>query len=96
MQRSMMVALMKAPGRTPNRGQAPELTPAIGRQHLDDLVDDYVSWREAYAAASASYDHWKCAPREDQTLAISEYVAALNCERKPPCCISGPSSGSSP
>jgi len=74
---------MRRPGRIPPvGGQTPELTPVIGRQHLDDLVDDYVSWREACAVASAAYDNWKCAPHEDQRLAFSEYVAALNCEEQ--------------
>jgi hypothetical protein len=45
-------------------------------------VDDYVSWREACAVVSAAYDNWKCAAPEDQRLAFSEYVAALNCEEE--------------
>jgi hypothetical protein len=72
---------MRPPRRTPpSRGLTSGLTPVIGRQHLDDLADDYVSWREACAVVSAAYDNWKCAPPEDQRLAFSEYVAALNCE----------------
>jgi hypothetical protein len=71
---------MRSPGRTPRSGQTPELAPVIGRQDLDDLVDDYVSWREACAVVSAAYDNWKCVGREDQRLAFSEYIAALNCE----------------
>jgi hypothetical protein len=71
------------PGRTPpSRGQTPELTPVIGREHLDDLVDDYVSWREACAVASAAYDDWNRASREDQRLAFGEYVAALDREEE--------------
>jgi hypothetical protein len=74
---------MRRPGRTPpSRGQTPELMPVIGRQHLDDLVDDYVSWREASAVASVAYDNWKCASCEDQRLAFSEYVTALNSEEE--------------
>jgi hypothetical protein len=53
-----------------------------GRQHLDDLVDDYVSWREACAVVSAAYDNWKRAAREDQQVAFCEYIAALNCEEE--------------
>jgi hypothetical protein len=72
---------MRPPGRTPpSRGQTPERTPVIGRQHLDDLVDHYVSWREACALASAAYDDWNCASREDQRRAFGEYVRALDRE----------------
>jgi hypothetical protein len=74
---------MRPPGRTPpDRGQTSGLTPVIRRQHLDDLVDDYVSWREACAGVSAAYDNWKCASREDRRLAFSEYVASLDCEEE--------------
>jgi hypothetical protein len=74
---------MRPPGRTPpSHGQPTDLTPVIGRQHLDDLVDDYVSWREACAVASAAYDNWNCASREDQRLAFSEYVTALDREEE--------------
>jgi hypothetical protein len=74
---------MRPPGRTPpGRGQTLDLTPVIGRQHLDDLVDDYVSWREACAVASAAYDNWNCASREDQRLAFSEFVTALDREEE--------------
>jgi hypothetical protein len=55
---------------------------SAGRQHLDDLVDDYVSWREACAVVSAAYDNWKCAARQDQKVAFWEYIAALNCEEE--------------
>jgi hypothetical protein len=72
---------MRPPGRTPpSRGQTSGLPPVIGRHRLDDLVDDYVSWREACAVVCAAYNNWKCASREDQKLAFSEYVAALNRE----------------
>jgi hypothetical protein len=74
---------MRLPGRTPpTRGHTPDLASIIGRQHLDDLVDDYVTWREACAVASAAYDSWNCALREDQTRAFSEYVMALDREEE--------------
>jgi hypothetical protein len=65
-----------------NRGDAPVLRGMERRQYLDDMVDDYVSWREACAMVSAAYLHWNRAGREDQTLAFSEYVTALNCEEE--------------
>jgi hypothetical protein len=74
---------MRLPGRTPpSGGQTSELALLVGRQHLDDLVDDYVSWREACAAASAAYDNWNCASRKDQRPAFSEYVTALDREEE--------------
>jgi hypothetical protein len=52
------------------------------RQYLDDLVDDYVSWREACAVVWETYDNWNRAPGENEKLAFSEYTAALNCEEE--------------
>jgi Fe-S-cluster containining protein len=75
--------LMRRPGRIPpSRGQSPGLTPVIGRQQLDDLVDDYVSWREACAVACTAYDDWNCASRDDRRLAFSEYLTALDREEE--------------
>ena len=54
----------------------------LTRQYLDDLVDDYVSWREACAVVSETYDNWKRSRGEDEKLAFSEYIAALNCEEE--------------
>ena len=52
------------------------------RQYVDDMMDDYVSWREACAAVAASYEDWKCSDRPDETLAFSVYVAALDREEQ--------------
>jgi hypothetical protein len=41
-----------------------------------------VSWREACAVVSGTYDNWKHAGREDEKLAFCEYIAALNCEEE--------------
>jgi hypothetical protein len=72
---------MRRPGgaqRSPGPG-FPEVTSSLS---LDELVDDYVSWREACGVVAAAYTHWKRAGRQDQKLAFSEYVAALNCEEE--------------
>jgi hypothetical protein len=63
-------------------GSVPALRGLDRRQYLDDIVDDYVSWREACGMVSAAYTNWQRAGREDQKLAYSEYVAALNCEEE--------------
>jgi hypothetical protein len=55
---------------------------AIRRRYIDDLVDVYVGWREACGDVAEAYANWKCAGRQEQTLAFSEYVAALNCEEE--------------
>jgi hypothetical protein len=50
------------------------------RQIVDEMMDDYVSWREACAAVAVSYENWRCSDRQDKKLAFSLYVAALDRE----------------
>ncbi len=52
------------------------------RQYVDDMMDDYVSWREACTAVAVSYENWKCSDRTDKKLAFSVYVAALDREEQ--------------
>lgn len=52
------------------------------RQYVDDMMDDYVSWRDACAAVAVSYEYWKCSDRTDEKLAFSVYVAALDREEQ--------------
>jgi hypothetical protein len=52
------------------------------RQYIDELIDDYVSWREACAAVASSYEKWRCSDRPDKKLAFSVYVAALDREEQ--------------
>jgi hypothetical protein len=52
------------------------------RQYVDDMMDDYVSWRDACAAVALSYEAWKCSDRRDTQLAFSAYVAALDREEE--------------
>jgi hypothetical protein len=52
------------------------------RQYVDDMMDDYVSWRDACVAVAVSYDNWKCSTRWDRMLAFSVYVAALDREEQ--------------
>jgi hypothetical protein len=47
---------------------------------LDDMVDDYVTWREACGLVVAAYAYWSQAGRQEGRLAFAEYIAALNCE----------------
>lgn len=52
------------------------------REYVDDLVDDYVRWREACAAVTEAYEKWRHAVRQERALAFREYAAALNCEER--------------
>jgi hypothetical protein len=52
------------------------------RQFVDEMMDDYVSWREACAAVAASYENWECSERRDKKLAFGVYVAALDREEQ--------------
>ncbi len=52
------------------------------RQYVDELIDDYVNWREACAEVAASYEEWTCSDRPDKKLAFSVYVAALDREEQ--------------
>jgi hypothetical protein len=52
------------------------------RQIVDELMDDYVSWREACAAVATAYENWKYAERQDKKLAFGVYVAALDREEQ--------------
>ena len=52
------------------------------RQYVDDMMDDYVSWRDACAAVAVSYENWKSSVRTDMKLAFSAYVAALDREEQ--------------
>jgi hypothetical protein len=52
------------------------------KHYVDELMDDYVSWREACAAVALSYESWRCAERREEKLAFSAYVAALDREEE--------------
>ncbi|HUE28407.1 MAG TPA: hypothetical protein VMP89_16650 [Solirubrobacteraceae bacterium] len=49
---------------------------------VDELMDDYVSWREACAAVAVSYEDWRRSDRPDGKLAFAAYVAALDREEQ--------------
>jgi hypothetical protein len=52
------------------------------REIVDEMIDDYVSWRGACAAVAVSYENWRCSDRPDKKLAFSVYVAALDGEEQ--------------
>jgi hypothetical protein len=49
---------------------------------VDEMIDDYVSWRGACAAVAVSYDNCRCSDPADEKLAFSAYVAALDREEQ--------------
>jgi hypothetical protein len=52
------------------------------REIVDEMIDDYVSWRAACAAVAVSYENWRCSDRRNEKLAFSAYVAALDREEQ--------------
>jgi hypothetical protein len=52
----------------------------IQRRVVDELMEHYVSWREACAAVSAAYEGYERAPRQEQRMAFGAYLAALDRE----------------
>jgi hypothetical protein len=46
-------------------------------RYVDDLMEDYVSWRERCADVAATYERWRVAGREDEAVAFGAYDAAL-------------------
>jgi hypothetical protein len=53
----------------------------IGLTHLvDEMIDGYVSWREACSAVDLAYENWNRSAREDGELAFTAYRAALDRE----------------
>jgi hypothetical protein len=55
---------------------------APSRQLVDDVMDGYVSWREANAAAATAYQAWKGAPALERTGAFYRYRMALDDEER--------------
>jgi hypothetical protein len=52
------------------------------RQLVDELIDEYVAWREERTAVSGAYDLWRGSPRGERRLAFAAYVAALDREER--------------
>jgi hypothetical protein len=52
------------------------------RALIDAVVDSYVGWREANAAANAAYQTWKQSSGGTRAPAFGEYQAALDREEQ--------------
>jgi hypothetical protein len=52
------------------------------RALIDAVVDSYVTWREANAAANAAYQTWKESARAERPPSFQEYQSALDREER--------------
>jgi hypothetical protein len=52
------------------------------RSAIDELVEAYVSWREASAAVWLAYERWIGSDRGERPLAYAAYLAALDGEER--------------
>ena len=64
------------------RGLVSAFARARRKRYIDDLMDDYVSWREACAAVAVTYETWKGAVPAEREFAFSLYYAALDREEE--------------
>jgi predicted lipoprotein len=60
--------------------QSPAPGHAVRERLADEVIETYVSWREACVAVERSYADWCRAPRDDRRLAHAVHVAALDRE----------------
>ena len=52
------------------------------KRQLDELIDQYVAWREASGGVEVAYGRWKGAGRVDRDVTFSIYWAALDREEE--------------
>ena len=62
--------------------ESPYLRGATVTSPVDVVVNGYVTWREASAAAAAAYDAWTRTRPPETAKAFAEYVAALDREER--------------
>jgi hypothetical protein len=55
---------------------------AVHRSAIDELLEGYVSWREACGAVWGAYERWIGSDREQRALAYAAYLAALDGEER--------------
>jgi hypothetical protein len=53
---------------------------AVHRLAIDELLEGYVSWREACGAVWRAYERWIGSDRGERALAYGAYLAALDGE----------------
>jgi hypothetical protein len=67
-------------GSTQSIRQGSPFARARRKRYVDELMDHYVSWREACAAVAAAYEGWRRAEALDRDLAFTIYCSALDRE----------------
>ncbi|MEA2146048.1 MAG: hypothetical protein QOG59_1635 [Solirubrobacteraceae bacterium] len=55
---------------------------AVRRLAIDELLEGYVSWREACGAVWRAYERWIGCDRGERALAYAAYLAALDGEER--------------
>jgi hypothetical protein len=55
---------------------------AVHRSAIDELLEGYVSWREACQAVWLAYERWIGSDRGERALAYATYLAALDREER--------------
>ena len=55
---------------------------AVHRLAIDELLEGYVSWREACGAVWRAYEQWIASDRGERALAYAAYLAALDREER--------------
>lgn len=55
-------------------------TDSLPEELVEELLDEYLCWREQCAALQAAYQHWTRATRVDRPLAFAAFVAQLEQE----------------
>ena len=62
--------------------QPPAPARAVHERLADEVIETYVSWREASVAVERSYADWYRTSRDDRRLAHAVHVAALDREER--------------
>jgi hypothetical protein len=60
--------------------QLPDLARAARERLADEVIETYVTWREACAAVDHTYADWCRSPRGQRRLAHAVHVAAVDRE----------------
>jgi hypothetical protein len=55
---------------------------AVHRLAIDELLEGYVSWREACRGVWRAYERWIGSDRGERALAYAAYLAALDGEER--------------
>lgn len=63
---------------TPRQGLS--FVRARRKRQVDDLIEDYITWREACAAVDVAYERWTQAAPQEREIEFLVYTVALDRE----------------